>query len=183
MLRKDRLFKSNKKIKRQLQEFEKYLDPRKFEIITIGNQTFAVQEIIGYLPKVGKVKILFSKFYNKQTKISKKLHYLCTNNIELTKKEILIKYKDRWPIETFYKDIKQNLGFEKCIIRNEIGIKRHFLMSFISHNLLIFSRKKLESCGTIQENLKLSFIETTLQNFGLPKQNLEGCKRELLILC
>ncbi len=59
MLKKDRLFKSNRKIKRQLQEYEKYLDPRKYKIITIGKQTFAVQELIGYLPKVGKVKILF----------------------------------------------------------------------------------------------------------------------------
>jgi hypothetical protein len=183
MLKRDRLFKSNKKIKRQLQEFEKYLAPRKFEIITIGNQTFAVQEIIGYLPKVGKVKILFSKFYDKKTKLSKKLNYLCTNNINLSIEEILVKYKDRWPIETFYKDIKQNLGFEKCIIRNEIGIKRHFLLSFIAYSLLIFSKKKFESCGLIQENLKSNFIKHTLQDFGLSKQNLERCKQELLMFC
>lgn len=183
MLKKDRLFKSNKKIKRQLQEFEKYLDPKKFELFSIGKQTFVVQEIIGYLPKVGKVKILFSKIYDKKTRISKKLHYLCTNNINLSIEEILVKYRDRWPIETFYKDIKQNLGFEKCIIRNEIGIKRHFLLSFIAHSLLIFSKKKIESCGVIQENLKSLFIEHTLQDFGLPKQNLKSCKQELLMFC
>jgi IS4 transposase len=151
MLKRDRLFKTNHKTKRQLQEWNKYLDPRKYKIITLGKQTFTVQEKIGFLPKVGKVKILFSKFYDKKTKLSKKIHYLCTNNLDLTIEEILVKYKDRWPIETFYKDVKQNLGFEKCIIRKEIGVKRHFLMSFIAHSLLVFSRKKQSSCGELKE--------------------------------
>jgi len=107
MLRKDRLFKSNCKVKRQLQEWNKYLDHRKYKIVKIGKQSFAVQEKIGYLPKVGYVKILFTKFYDPITNLSKDLHYLCTNNLDLSMKEILLKYQDRWPIETFYKDIKQ----------------------------------------------------------------------------
>ncbi len=183
MLKKDRLFKINHKTKRQLQEWDKYIDPRKYKIVTIGKQTFAVQEKIGFLPKVGKVKILFSKFYDKKTKLSKSLHYLCTNNLDLTIEEILIKYKDRWPIETFYKDIKQNLGFEKCIIRKEIGVKRHFLMSFIAHSFLVFSKKKQISCGETQRNLKYSFIENVLQNYDLPSYNLEACKKEIMMLC
>ena len=129
------------------------------------------------------MKILFSKFYDTKTKLSKKLHYLCTNNLNLSIEEILIKYQDRWPIETFYKDIKQNLGFEKCILRKEIGIKRHFLMSFIAHNLLVFSKKKQVSCGETQKELKYSYIENVLQNYGLKKHNLEACKKELMILC
>lgn len=183
MLRKDRIFKSNKKVKRQLQEYKKYLDPRKYNIITIGKQTFAVQEKIGYLPKVGYVKILFTKFYNPVTKLSKELHYLCTNNTNLSMEEILIKYQDRWPIETFYKDIKQNLGFEKSIIRKKTGTKRHFLMSLISHNILIFSKKKLESCGKVQEELKYSYLENTLQNYGLNGLKLKRCFNQLKILC
>ncbi len=183
MLKKDRLFKSNRKTKRQLQEFKKYLDPKKYEIITIGNQTFAVQEMVGYLPKVGKVKILFSKFYNKKTKLSKELHYLCTNNLDLSIEEILIKYQDRWPIETFYRDMKQNLGFEKNIIRKKIGTKRHFLMSLIAHNILVFSKKKIESCGQVQNELKYSYIENVLQEYGLEGQNLRRCFNQLKILC
>lgn len=183
MLKKNRNIKIGRKRVRQLQEWNKYIDPRDFKIITLGNQTFAVQVKICILPKVGKVKILFSKFYNKKTCLSKKIHYLCTNNLNLTMEEILIKYKDRWPIETFYKDIKQNLGFEKCILRKKIGIKRHFLMSFISHNLLIFSKKKEISCGETQRNLKYSYIENILQNYDLPSNNLQRCKKELMILC
>jgi len=183
MLKKNRNVKIGRKRVRQLQEWEKYLDPRDFEIITIDKQTFTVQEKICVLPKVGKVKILFSKLYDKKTKFSKKLHYLCTNNLNMNMEQILIKYRDRWPIETFYKDIKQNLGFEKCIIRKEIGIKRHFLMSFIAHNLLVFSKKKQISCGETQRNLKYSYIENVLQNYGLKNQNLEDCKKELMILC
>ncbi len=135
------------------------------------------------MPKVGKVKILFTKFYDPITKKSKDTHYLCTNNLDLSIEDILEKYKDRWPIETFYKDSKQNLGFEKCIIRNEIGIKRHFLFKFIAHNLLVFSKKKQISCGQTQLELKYSYIEYVLKNYGIEAQNLEECKKQLMILC
>ena len=129
------------------------------------------------------MKILFTKFYDPITKLSKELHYLCTNNLDLNMKEILIKYQDRWPIETFYKDIKQNLGFEKSIIRKEIGTKRHFLMSLIAHNILVFSKKKLESCGKVQEELKYSYIENILQDYGLNGTKLKRCFNQLKILC
>lgn len=183
MLKKDRLFKSNRKIKRQLKEWNKYLNPKDYQIIEIDNQTLAVQEKIGYLPKVGKVKILFTKFYDPITKKSKDLHYLCTNNCNLSAYEILLKYKDRWPIETFYRDNKQLLGFEKSIIRKEIGTKRHLLMSFIAYNILVFSKKKQMSCGEIQNELKYSYIEYVLQNHGLKNHHLEECKQKLMILC
>ena len=183
MLKKDRNFKVGRKRVRQLQEWTKYLDPRKYQIMKVNGQWYAVYEQIGNLPKVGKVKILFTKFYDPKTKKSKELHYLCTNNLELSAKEILLKYQDRWPIEIFHRDIKQNLGFEKSIIRKEIGIKRHLLMSFIAHNILVFSKKKQMSCGQTQKELKYSYIENVLQNYGLKNQNLEECKKELMILC
>jgi len=183
MLKKNRNFKENHKTKRQLQEYQKYINPKDYEIIFVNGQYHSVYEKIGYLPKVGKVKILFTKFYDPITKKSKELHYLCTNNINLSAKQILLKYKDRWPIETFHKDIKQNLGFEKCILRKKIGIERHFLIQFIVHNILVFSKRKQTSCGQIQRELKYSHIETTLQNYGLKNYNLEACKKELMILC
>lgn len=183
MLKKDRNFKIGRKRVRQLQEWTKYIDPIKYEIFEVNGQYHAVYEQIGTLPKVGKVKILFTKFYDPITKKSKELHYLCTNNLELSVKEILLKYQDRWPIETFHRDIKQNLGFEKSIIRKEIGIKRHLLMSFIAHNILVFSKKNEMSCGQTQKELKYSYIKNVLQNYGLKNHNLEECKKELMILC
>ena len=183
MLKKDRLIKINKKVKRQLQEQKKYLDPRKYQIIDIGKQTFAVQEMKVYLPKVGYVKILFSKLYNRKTMDSKNLHYLCTNNLNISMKEILLKYIDRWPIETFYRDIKQNLGFEKSIIRNKIGTQRHILFTFIAQNILIFAKEKIKSCGLIQEEIKYSYIKNTLQNYGLKGGELNQCFNQLKIIC
>lgn len=184
MLKCDRLFKFNRKVKRQLQEHNKnYVDPRKYKQIFVNNQWHLVQEFEGHLPKVGKVKILFTKFYDPVTKKSKDTHYLCTNNLNLSIEQILEKYKDRWPIETFYRDSKQNLGFENCIIRNEIGIKKHFLFKFITHNLLVFLKKKQASCGETQLELKYSYIENVLLNYGIKKHNLEACKKELMILC
>jgi hypothetical protein len=183
MLKKNRNVKFNRKIKRQLQEQKKYIHNREYKQIFVNNQHHLVCEKIAILPDVGKVKILFTKFYNPITKIAKEVHYLCTNNLNLSAKEILLKYKDRWPIETFHRDIKQNFGFEKCIIRNQIGIKRHFLMQFIAHNILVFSKRKPISYGKTQLELKYSYIENVLQNYGIKDHNLEACKKELMILC
>ena len=183
MLKKNRNFKSNRKIKRQLQEYKKYILPNQYKKVFVNNQWHLVHEKIGVLPGVGKVKILFTKFYNPITKQAKYLHYLCTNNINLDAYSILLKYRDRWPIETFHKDIKQNLGFEKCIIRNEIGVKRHFLIQFIVHNILVFNKRKQVSIGETQRELKFSFIENILQNYGLENDNLRRCSQELKILC
>lgn len=183
MLKKNRNFKSNRKIKRQLQEYKKYILPNQYKKVFVNNQWHLVHEKIGVLPGVGKVKILFTKFYNPITKQAKDLHYLCTNNINLDAYSILLKYRDRWPIETFHKDIKQNLGFEKCIIRNEIGVKRHFLIQFIVHNILVFNKRKQVSIGETQRELKFSFIENILQNYGLENDNLRRCSQELKILC
>ena len=183
MLKKNRNFKSNRKVKRQLQEYQKYIHPKEYQRIFVNNQWHLVHQKIGYIPKVGKVKILFTKFYNPTTMKAKELHYLCTNNVNLSPDDILLKYKDRWPIETFHKEIKQNLGFEKCIIRNKIGIKRHFLFQFIAHNILVFIKRKQVSIGETQRELKFSFIENVLQNYGLSDHNLEDCKNELKILC
>lgn len=183
MLKKNRNVKFNRKIKRQLQEQNKYIHNREYKQVFVNKQYHLVCEKIAILPHVGKVKILFTKFYNPITKIAKEVHYLCTNNTKLSAYEILLKYKDRWPIETFHRDIKQNLGFEKCIIRKERGIKMHFLMQFIAHNILVFSKRKLISCGETQRNLKYSYIENVLKNYGLQSHNLEKCKKELMILC
>ncbi len=183
MLKSDRNLKIGRKRVRQVQEWTKYIDPRKYKIIEVAGQQHAVYEVIGTLPKVGKVKILFTKFYNPVTKKSKKTHYLCTNNLSLSAYDILYKYRDRWPIETFFRDIKQNFGFEKCIIRKRNGINMHFLMQFIAHNILVFLKRKPISCGEIQRDLKYSFIQNVLENYGLKDHNLEACKKELEILC
>jgi hypothetical protein len=55
MLKSDRNFKIGRKRIRQVQEWNKYIDPRKYKIVNVNGQYHAVYEVIGTLPKVGKV--------------------------------------------------------------------------------------------------------------------------------
>ena len=50
--------------------------------------------------------------------------------------EILPTYAQRWPIETFYRDAKQNLGLENCELRILKGIRRHWDLVFLAYTLL-----------------------------------------------
>ncbi len=50
--------------------------------------------------------------------------------------KILSTYAQRWPIETFYRDAKQNLGLENCELRLLRGIRRHWDLVFLAYTLL-----------------------------------------------
>lgn len=182
MLKKDRNF-TVKGRKRQLKEWKKYLDPREFRIVHVNEKFYSVYEQIGTLPKVGKVKILFVSFYDPETKQNQKLHYLCTSDLTKSAEEILSKYEDRWAIEVFHRDIKQNIGLEQSIFRKETGVRRHFLMSYIAHTMLVLLKEDRKSCGEIQQDLKSMYLENVLRDYGLPDHNLEECKMKLMVLC
>ena len=45
-------------------------------------------------------------------------------------------YNSRWLIETFHRDIKQNLGFNKCFLRKKTSIVRHSILVSIAYIVL-----------------------------------------------
>lgn len=92
---------------------------------------------------------------------------LATNKLGWEARRIIMAYKGRWTIETFYRDSKQNLGLEDYELRDLKGIKRHWCLVFLAYTLLQLSsldkslRRWLRSnVGTIGSKCRLSFQET-----------------------
>lgn len=93
---------------------------------------------------------------------------------------ILSCYAQRWPIETFYKDAKQNLGFELCEMRRIRGIHRHWNLVFLAYKLLEFEslsgilNKWIKSnvvticgkCHMVSSEIVRSFIFWTYQHLN-----------------
>ena len=49
---------------------------------------------------------------------------------------IIRRYRIRWFIETYHRDIKQNLGFAKVFLRKKEGIVRHSILASMAYAVL-----------------------------------------------
>lgn len=85
------------------------------------------------MSKVGRVKIVISFLH---APLKGNPFFLVTNRKEWTIGKILSTYAKRWPIETFYRDAKQNLGLESSEMRLLQGIRRHWDLVFLAYTLL-----------------------------------------------
>ena len=128
----------------QLKDFVKELKPDDFKEVTISKPNGKSLTVFAYaktvhMRKVGRVKVIIS--YLKEP-FKGNPFFLVTSRKEWTIGAILSSYAKRWPIETFYRDAKQNLGFESCEMRRLRGIRRHWNLVFLAYTLLQF-----ESCS------------------------------------
>jgi hypothetical protein len=182
------MLKSNRNLtialqKRRVEDWGRTIYPKLFSVIEHHSKHYAVHSKIGYLPKVGKVKVVFIKEYNPITQLSGDIHYLCSSNLELSELEILHVYSKRWEIEVFHRNIKQNLGFEKSMLRKEKGVRRHLFFSKVAYLALTLSSRKEVSIGQSQNLLKKDFVSEIVSKYGISEANLGHCVQELLAVC
>lgn len=85
------------------------------------------------IPSIGKVRLVIS--FNNE-KLEGTCCILATNRTDWEAKKIISSYLKRWPIETFYRDGKQYLGFGDYQMRKMEAIKKHWYLVFLSYSLL-----------------------------------------------
>lgn len=116
-----------------LQNFRAELEKGDFKELAIGSKTIYYFTKTVQLSKLGKVRLLIA---HEKSDLSDSPMYLVTNNLRWDARRMLITYQGRWPVETFYRDSKQNLGLGDYEMRNLKGIKRHWYLVFLSYTLL-----------------------------------------------
>ena len=82
---------------------------------------------------LGKVRLVIS-FSNPQ--LNGTYAVLITNRTDWSAKQILQRYLQRWPIETFYRDSKQLLGFDQYRTRTYAANEAHWCLVFVAYSLL-----------------------------------------------
>lgn len=65
-----------------------------------------------------------------------------TNNFGVSATEIVERYVQRWTIEEFYKQSKENLSFGQFQIRKGLSIMRHWMLVFLAHAFYIHCKMK-----------------------------------------
>jgi hypothetical protein len=85
------------------------------------------------LPSLGKVRLVIS-FDNPECKGT--CVVLVTNCLSWSAQKIIATYLLRWPIETFYQDIKQHLGLDDYRMRDIKAIQKHWSLVFVAYSFL-----------------------------------------------
>ena len=90
-------------------------------------------------------------------KLSDRVIHLISTDLKDTDEKILQTYKIRWRIETYHRDIKQNLGFAKAFFRKKEGIVRHAIFVAIAYavmSLFMYTKGMVMTIGTCCEYLR-----------------------------
>jgi hypothetical protein len=117
-----------------LSTFSKDIPRKEFEYYLIDENEYKVANHLVKLKGVPVVKMITSK--KKEGKRHKKKAHIISTNKKDTPAEIIRFYENRWFIETYHRDIKQNLGFDKVFVRKKEGIVRHSIFSSLAYTTL-----------------------------------------------
>lgn len=140
----------------KLSKYYKSISRKKkaFQTVVIDDATYKIHSIIVRLKKVGFVKIAISRqWLEDKKKWSRPFYIICT---DISKSDICVlrEYTKRWSIETFHKDIKQNLGLEAYQMRLKRGITRHLILVTLAYAVLKLMMFFKKACWTIGECIK-----------------------------
>ncbi|PIV27257.1 MAG: hypothetical protein COS36_06405 [Candidatus Altarchaeum sp. CG03_land_8_20_14_0_80_32_618] len=139
-----------------------------------------------YQEGIGNVKLVFVEELNNQGKVAQAYSLMCTDP-DCEDIKVFHIHKKRWPIETFYRELKQNHGLNDFHMRKFNGIRAHVLFVFISFIILtvlsLFNPRLLEkTLGWIKrqyinalvkiketdEGIMVRFTKAFIEDYGLP---------------
>ena len=134
--------KSNRKIKfkntrkwRSLSFITERINPTGYPSYKIDNKKYNVASYQVRLKKMKLLKLLISHQLNDDKKSWSKIHLISTNPND-SPEEIIRAYKIRWCIETYHRDIKQNLGFANTYLRKRESVVRYTILASIAYAIL-----------------------------------------------
>jgi len=153
-----------------LGEFSKDIADEEFEPYLIDEKEYKIADYAVKLNGIPKVKMLVSYEWNdKEERYNKAFHLISTNRKD-TIAQIIRRYNARWFIETYHRDIKQNLGFAKLFLRKKEGIVRHAIFSSIAYaalKIFMFLRGLSmtigECCAYLQDREMDDFIREIIE--------------------
>jgi SRSO17 transposase len=101
--------------------------------VSIGKQDYWCFTFTVRISGLGRVRLVIS-FNNAELRGNYAV--LVTNCTTWSAKEVLEKYLNRWPIETFYRDSKQLLGLDEYRTRTYAANEAHWCLVFVAYSLL-----------------------------------------------
>lgn len=136
----------------------------------IDDGTYKVKSLVAKLNGIPHVRVIVSREWDESKKKWGKKFHLISTNTQDTPVQIIRHYRIRWCIETYHRDIKQNLGFAAAFFRKKEGIVRHAIFSTLAYAILklfMLCRGLVmtigECCGYIQDKGMDNFIREIVE--------------------
>lgn len=109
-----------------------HISKLKSENIVVDGETLSVTEkVVRTKMCPVAVKLIVLRSREKPSKPYKYFLLFCSDTAR-TKDELIRHYKNRWQIETAFRDAKQNFGFGTYQLRNRLGLNRFAQLSFVA---------------------------------------------------
>ncbi len=116
-----------------VEDFVKKIPANAFKMVVVNNKIYWTFTITVHILSLGKVRLVIS--YENE-KLTDTFVVLVTNCLDWSAKRIIETYLLRWPIETFYQDGKEHLGFDEYLMRSAEAIGKHWCLVFVAYSLL-----------------------------------------------
>jgi len=130
-----------------------------YRAVKVGARTYWTFTLAVHIPGLGKVRLVIS-FENAE--LTGTYAVLVSNRVDWIAQPIIVTYLQRWPIETFYQDGKEHLGFDEYRMRDAKAIQKHWCLVFVAYSLL-----------------HLDCLPTSLRQSRLPIKTIgEACRQQ-----
>ena len=120
----------------------------KYRDVVIDAETFSITDK-GVRTKMCPVDVRIVVIRKRRKDPSKPYQYFCvfTSDLQLPVAEVIRHYKDRWQIETAFRDVKENFGFDSYQLRNPKSLNRFVQLSFLAATLtqLVFTKTETQT--------------------------------------
>lgn len=134
--------KTNRTISRKdgewksLASFSRGVKVSEMQVTVVDDGTYKIKEVRIKLNGIPYVKLIVSREWDEARKKWGKRFHLISTKVQDTPAQVIRHYALRWCIETYHRDIKQNLGFSAAFFRKKEGIVRHSIFSTLAYAVL-----------------------------------------------
>jgi hypothetical protein len=103
---------------------------------TIDGETYYIWTQKRDVSRLGKVKLLITEKESRKADDEASVKYIVSNKIDAPASHLIAYNSMRWRVETFFRDIKQDLGLGDCELRYAAGASRHWHLLMLAYSLL-----------------------------------------------
>jgi hypothetical protein len=113
----------------QVEDLVPLIPAKAYRAVKVNDQTYWTFTMAVRIPSLGKVRLVIS-FENAE--LTGTYAVLVSNRVDWTALRMIATYLQRWPIETFYQDGKEHLGFDEYRMRDAKAIQKHWCLVFVA---------------------------------------------------
>ena len=156
----------------------------KYRDLVVGDETFSVTDKV-VRTRMCPVDVRIVVIRKRPRDPSKPYQYFClfTSDLQLPVEGVIRHYRNRWQIETAFRDVKENFGFDSYQLRNPKSLDRFVQLSFLAASLtqLAFRSQRYPRDPETQTDDAVPDLETVLLALNMHRYQPKYLTRGLMV--